>query len=135
MIAIDASALAAALTDDLEVGDSARQRLEEHTHWVAPSLLFVEVLSVIRGRLLAGKIGARRAADSVQALRELVIDRIDDAAIINRIWELRSNLTAYDASYVATAEALHCPLLTADAKLARASGPRCEFLLLGETCL
>ena len=66
-----------------------------------------------------------RAADAVDVLGRLEIDPVDPVALLPRIWQLRSNLTVYDAAYVAAAEALGCPLLTGDARLARASGLSC----------
>jgi predicted nucleic acid-binding protein len=125
MIVVDASVLTDALTDDGEVGDASRAALQRDPHWAAPAHLALEVASAIRGGLLGGKIMLERAADAVDVLRRLEIDPVDPVALLPRIWQLRSNLTVYDAAYVAAAEALGCPLLTGDARLARASGLSC----------
>ena len=60
----------------------------------------------------------------------MVIDQVDIAVLLDRMWQLRGNVTAYDAAYVAAAEFLACPLVTGDGRLAKASGVRCEFRLL-----
>jgi predicted nucleic acid-binding protein len=130
MIVIDASALADALVDDGDAGNAARTALARDEHWAAPDHLIIEVVSVIRGRHFGGKLSDGRAADALAALGQLSIDQVDIVPQLARVWELRSNLSAYDAGYVAVAEALGCPLVTADAKLANASGPRCEIVLL-----
>lgn len=126
MIVLDASALADALLDDGPVGAAARAALAADPHWVAPAHLLVEVVSVIRGKTLGGKLDPARADDAVEALSTLVIDVVELARLVDRIWELRGNLTPYDAAYVAAAELLDCPLVTGDARLAKATGVRCE---------
>jgi predicted nucleic acid-binding protein len=131
VIVIDASALAEALTGDGPVGDDARATLGADSRWAAPALLLVETMSVIRGRLLGGKITREAAEVAVADLHEIVVDRVDETPPLSRIWELRDNLTLYDAAYVAAAEVLRCPLVTADGKLARATGPRCQIRLIG----
>ena len=83
------------------------------------------MVSAIRGKALAGKLAAR-AQEAVEALSQLVIDQVDIAPLVERMWRLRGNLTAYDAAYVAAAELLSCPLVTGDGRLAKASGVRCE---------
>jgi predicted nucleic acid-binding protein len=128
LIVVDASVLADALTDDGDVGDAARAALGKDEHWAAPDHLVIEVVSVIRGRHLGRKLSDQRAADALTALTQLFVDHVDVVPLIGRIWELRSNVNAYDAAYVAAAEALGCSLLTADAKLARANGVRCEII-------
>ena len=130
MIVVDASVLAGALIDDGPVGDSARAELAGDPHWAAPAHLLVEVVSVIRGRALGGTIGPAREQEAVDALPELVIDQIEVAGLVDRMWQLRSNITAYDATYVAAAEALGCTLITADGRLAKARGVRCEISLI-----
>lgn len=130
MIVVDASALANALTEDGNVGDTARTALAGDDHWAAPDHLIIEVISVIRGRHLDGKLSDSRAADALSALGQVYIDQVDIVPLLGRVWNLRANLNAYDAGYVATAEVLGCPLVTADAKLANATGPRCEIVLL-----
>jgi predicted nucleic acid-binding protein len=127
VLVIDASVLADALLDDGPAGDQTRDELAADDRWAAPNHIFVEVMSVIRGRLLGQKITLARADDAVAALDDLAIDKIDPAQLLARIWELRGNITAYDAAYVATAELLDCPLLTGDRRLARLRGVRCEI--------
>jgi predicted nucleic acid-binding protein len=130
MIVIDASVLADALIDDGPVGVSARTALAADPHWAAPAHLLVEVLSVIRGRNLGGKLGTVRAQEAVDALPALVIDQIDVGRLVDRMWQLRGSITAYDAAYVAAAETLACPVVTADSRLAKATGTRCEIRLV-----
>lgn len=132
MLVVDASVLANALLDDGAAGEWARTELAADDRWAAPNHIFVEIMSVIRGRLLGRKITLERADDAVTALEELTIDKIDPARLMGRMWELRSNITAYDAAYVATAELLSCPLLTGDRKLARSHGVRCEVRVVHE---
>ena len=130
MIVIDASVLADALIDDGPVGAAARAALAADAHRAAPSHLLVEVVSVVRGRALGGKLRPARAQEVVDALPTLVIDQVDVATLVDRMWQLRGNLTAYDAAYVAAAEALGCPLVTADGRLAKANAVRCEIRLV-----
>lgn len=130
MIVVDASALADALVDDGTVGEAARRALASDPHWAAPAHLLVEVVSVVRGKALGGKLGPARAQEAVSALPALVIDQIDVAQLIDRMWQLRGNLSAYDAAYVAAAELLACPLVTGDGRLAKAPGIGCEIRLI-----
>jgi predicted nucleic acid-binding protein len=130
VIVVDASALADALIDDGPQGESARAQLRADLQWAAPAHLLVEVVSVIRGRALGGRLGVARAEEAIAALPQLVIIQVSAAQLVDRMWALRGNLTAYDAAYVATAEALDCPLVTGDGRLAKASGIRCEVRVL-----
>jgi predicted nucleic acid-binding protein len=68
----------------------------------------------------------------VRALRELTVELVDPLTLVDRMWHLRANLTAYDAAYLAAAELLTCPLVTADVRLARVRGARCEIRLVSE---
>lgn len=126
MIVVDASALANAFTDDGLLGQSARALLAQDDHWSAPEHLRVEVFSAVRGRRLGGKITDARAVEALDALEEATIEVLAVTPLLRRMWELRANLNAYDAAYVAAAEAHGCALLTADRRLARAPGIRCE---------
>ncbi|MGE5830455.1 MAG: type II toxin-antitoxin system VapC family toxin [Micromonosporaceae bacterium] len=130
MIVVDASALADALVDDGPVGQAARAALAIDSHWAAPAHLLIEVVSVIRGKVLGRKLGLVRAEEAVSALPTLVIDQIEAAELVGPVWQLRSNISAYDAAYVAAAELLTCPLVTGDARLLKATGVRCEIRLI-----
>lgn len=131
MIVVDASVLAPALADDGADGDLARARLARET-LAAPELIDLETASVIRGAVRAGTVSRRRAAFALTDLIDLPITRAKHRALLARCWELRDNLTIYDASYAALAEVLDVPLVTADRRLARAPGTRCAIELLGE---
>lgn len=130
MIVVDASVLADALCDDGAVGDRVRRELSEDDHWAAPSYVLVEVLSVVRGRLLGGKINAQRAEDAVEALAEIVVDKVEVDPLLARMWQLRDNVSSYDAAYVAAAEFLGCALVTADTRLSKAPGLRCRVIVV-----
>lgn len=130
MIVVDASVLALALLNEDRIGDAARDALTDDNRWVMPEHWTVEVLSVIRGLLLSGKIGANQADDAAEAVAEIDPEVPPTRVLVERIWELRGNLTTYDAAYVAAAEKYGCKLVTADGKLARASGIRCAVSLI-----
>ena len=129
MLVVDASVLAAALGDDGTDGDRARGRLFGET-LAAPDLIDLEVTSVLRGRLAGGHLDVRRSHLALMDLIDLPLQRVPGRILLERCWELRDNLTVYDAAYVAVAEALDVPLLTADTRLGRATGPRCHIELL-----
>ena len=129
MLVVDASVLATALADDAGDGDRARARLRGEA-LAAPDLVDLEVTSVLRGRLTGGHISTRRAELALTDLVALPLQRVPSVRLVTRCWELRDNLTVYDAAYVALAEALAAPLLTADARLAKATGPRCPIEVL-----
>lgn len=88
----------------------------------APQLLDVEVAQVVRRQVLQGLLTEARALQAIQDMTDARIRRYAHKPLLTRIWNLRSNLTAYDAAYVALAENLGVPLLTRDAKIARAPG-------------
>lgn len=129
MLVVDASVLATALADDAGDGDRARARLRGEA-LAAPDLVDLEVASVLRGRLAGGHISARGAELALADLVALPLQRVASLRLIPRCWELRDNVTVYDAAYVALAEALAVPMLTADARLARATGPDCPIEVL-----
>ena len=129
MIIVDASTLANALVDDGPVGRSSRAELARDAHWAAPEHLVVETFSVVRGRHLGSKIGRQRALDALDALATSTIELLSTTPLLPRMWELRDNVTGYDAAYVASAETYGCPLVTSDARLARTGDLRCEVRL------
>ena len=129
MLAVDASVVAVALADDGHDGDHARARLRGE-RLTAPELVDLEVTSVWRRQVREGAMDARRAALALADLAALPLRRASHRPLLARCWELRDNLTIYDASYVALAEALDVTLLTGDGRLARATGPRCHIEVL-----
>jgi predicted nucleic acid-binding protein len=96
----------------------------------APDLVDVETVAVLRKRWVAGTLSERRFAAAVADLALIGIDRYPTLPFMRRAFELRANVTAYDATYVALAETLGCELLTADQRLANVPGPRCVIQLL-----
>jgi predicted nucleic acid-binding protein len=130
VIVLDASAACSALLDEGVIGDRCRAAMRADSQWVVPGHWLIEVLSVIRGNLLGGKIEAAHAADAAAAAAEMNPVVAPTRLIAARIWELRGNLTAYDAAYAATAEHYQCALLTTDGRLARATGIRCPVTLI-----
>ncbi len=129
MLVVDASALASALADDGRDGDTARARLSGQS-LVAPELIDLETASVIRRQHLAGLLDGRRAALALTDLVELPLRRAAHRPLLARCWQLRRNVTMYDAAYVALAELLEVVLVTADARLAKAPGLHCQVDLL-----
>jgi predicted nucleic acid-binding protein len=126
VIVVDASVLAPALADDGEDGDRARARLAGETI-AAPALVDLEIASVLRRAALADRLDPRRCGQALTDLSALPLRRAPHLPLLARIWELRENLTVYDAAYVALAEATAAALLTADTRIAGATGPRCEI--------
>lgn len=129
MIVTDASTVVLALGDDGPAGDAARERLRGE-RLVAPELLDVEVVSAWRRHEAAGLLDPRRAALARSDLRDLRCERVSHRLLMERCWELRANVTTYDAVYVALAELLDAALVTADRKLANAPGLPCRVEVL-----
>ena len=127
MIVVDASVLANVVGDDQLDGDTARRRIASEVDIAAPDLADVETVAVLRKRWLAGDLDDRRFGDAVAILAALPLQRFPALPMLARAYELRANVTAYDAMYVALAETLAGSLLTVDAKLAAAPGPRCPI--------
>jgi predicted nucleic acid-binding protein len=88
----------------------------------APHLIDVEVVQVLRRYAAAGLITPARGAEALEDLRALPLTRYPHDLFLERVWEMRANLTAYDASYVALAEVLEAPLVTCDRRLGSAPG-------------
>ncbi len=129
MIVVDASVIARIVAADDEASRRLRSDLVGH-HLYAPELVDLEVLSAIRRLRRRGKLDAVRAVEALADLALLRIVRISHTMLLSRIWSLRDNLSAYDASYVALAQVLDAPLYTGDAPLARAPGLACEVVLI-----
>jgi predicted nucleic acid-binding protein len=129
VLVVDASALVVALADDGRDGDLARERLRGES-LAAPELVDLEVVSVLRKQLRVGALDARRADLALTDLADLPLRRAPHLPLLARCWELRDNLTIYDATYVALAEALDAPLVTADTRVARAPGTTCQIEVL-----
>lgn len=119
MIVIDSSIVVNALTDSYEPGRVARARLDTEDGMAAPHLLDLEVVSVLRRLVSFGSITRKHAQLALADLGDLDVDRWEHGGLLQRVWQLRDNLSPYDASYVALAEELGCPLVTGDAKLAK----------------
>ena len=130
MIVIDASVLANVVGDDGSDGRRARLEFRNAGDVAAPDLADVETVAVLRKRWIAGTVSDQRFAAAVEDLEQLEIDRYPALRFMRRAYELRANVTVYDAAYVALAETLACELLTADQRLATASGPRCTIRVL-----
>jgi predicted nucleic acid-binding protein len=132
VIVVDASVVVTALSDDGESGDQARRRLRGESV-AAPEILDLEVVSVLRRLSAMGRVPVRRAELALRDLADSPIRRSPHRPLLGRCWELRDNLTAYDAAYVALAELLGCGLLTGDRRLSRAPGLRCPVEVLPPT--
>lgn len=130
MIVVDASVLAPALAYDAPEGDAARLRLEREEQLFAPELVDLELAAVWRGAIRAGRLDEPRSRRALADLAVLRLVRVRHQVLMPRIWELRHNLTPYDAAYVALAEALDATLLTADGRSTRAPSLRCNVELL-----
>lgn len=129
VIVVDASVIVVALADDGTDGDQARARLRGE-QLAAPELLDLEVASVLRRQVRAGDVALRRAGMALADLAALPAQRVSHVPLLGRCWDLRDNLTVYDAAYVALAEALGADLVTVDARMANATGPRCRIEVL-----
>ena len=130
MIVIDASALVELLLQ-MPAADRIEQRLldaREVMH--APHLLDIEIAQVVRRFASRGDISDHAGRGALADLAVLGVRRHPHNLFLPRVWELRHTLTAYDALYVALAEALHAPLLTRDRRLAGATGHRARIELV-----
>ena len=130
MIVIDASVLANVVGDDESAGVLARRRLQVAGAASAPDLVDVETVSDLHRRWLQGDLTDQRFRDAVDDLLALPITRFPTGALMSRAFELRANVTAYDACYVALAEALECTLVTSDQRLANAPNINCRTEIL-----
>jgi predicted nucleic acid-binding protein len=130
VIVADASMVVNAVGDDGPDGAAARAVLRAERDLAAPDLVDVETVSVLRRRWLNGDLTVRRFRNAITDLGDLAIMRHPTLPFMPRAYELRANVTPYDAAYIGLAEALDCDLVTADARLSKAPGPRCQIRLI-----
>lgn len=127
---VDSSAwVSVVLPEDMR-GDRVLDYLDEFTEWWAPDAFDLEVLYALRGQLLRGSVQPHEFVRQAEQLTRLPLARFSSHLLNMRIASLAPSMSTYDAAFVALAEILDAPLLTTDARLTRAPGPRCEFLLV-----
>lgn len=129
MLVVDASAVVPLLLDPTGGGSDVLGRTASQALH-SPALLDLEVTSVLRRMVLRGAVSPQRGRAAVQDLVALPVERHDHRLLLRRCWDLRDAVSAYDAAYVALAEALGATLLTADGPLSTAPGLRCPVELL-----
>lgn len=125
MIVLDASVALAAIT-----GHAPARQAIALDRLIAPAHIDVEIAHALRGLVLGNKVSAAAAADAIALWQSLAVDRLPIGPLLDRVWQLRENLTAYDAAYVALAERHSVPLVTGDRALANAPGVRCQIHLI-----
>lgn len=125
MIVTDASAALSAL---LNAGPARRALSDEQLH--APHLIDPEVANALRRQVAGQQLEAAAAWTALDQWRRLAMTRYPVVGLLRRVWELRENVSAYGASYIALAELLDCSLLTADARLGRVPGSRCPITVV-----
>lgn len=125
MIVVDASAALSAL---LNAGPARDSVASDQLH--APHLVDSEVASGLRRHVASSRITSDAGWVALDAWRRLGLTRYATHGLLERIWALRDNFSAYDAGYVALAESLDCTLLTADARISRAPGLRCSVTVV-----
>jgi predicted nucleic acid-binding protein len=128
MLVVDSSAILEALAAH-DPAPGLIERLAKDGDLHVPHLIDTEILHALRRMLRRGQISEERAYDARTDLAELMLVRYPHEPLNDRVWELRENLTAYDATFVALAEALDVPLVTCDARLADAPGHRARIEL------
>jgi predicted nucleic acid-binding protein len=125
LIVVDASAAVLGMLND---GDARLVLATEPL--AAPHLADSEVTQALRAQVMRGTVSVEDARRALVSWSRLGIERFAVTGLLDRVWELRDNVTAYDATYVALAEALGCALLTADARLGGAPGPKCPVTVV-----
>jgi predicted nucleic acid-binding protein len=130
ILVIDASMVIAALVDSGANGRWAEALLTSDS-LAAPHLMPAEAANILRRSAAAGVISAEQASFAHADLLDLRVELFPYAPFAGRVWELRENVTCYDAWYVAIAEDINAPLATLAARLANTPGPRCQFVVSG----
>lgn len=130
MIVLDASAAVDVLLKFEPKASHIRERMRDSKGELhVPHLFEIEVLSALRRYSLSGNFIERRAAEALEDLSNMRLVRYPHTSLLHRTWELKENITAYDASYITLAETLDAPLLTTDGRLARSTGHRAAIEL------
>lgn len=127
---VDASVLAAFYAVDDPRRASVVERLATGDALFAPAHLDAEVVSALRGMSRGSPVLRHAVPSALRHLAGFPVRRMPLPPLLERMWQLRDNITPYDAAYVALAERLDGPLITCDAKLPAASGARCSFDLI-----
>jgi predicted nucleic acid-binding protein len=126
VLVLDSSAAVAVLTSEV-VNTELVDRLAGETELHAPHLIDIEFTHALRRLLLRGEIAPRRADEARTDYLDLPLVRYPHLGLLGRIWDLRENVSAYDAAFVALSEALDAPLVTVDARLAHSAGHRARI--------
>ncbi|MEU5645280.1 type II toxin-antitoxin system VapC family toxin [Streptomyces milbemycinicus] len=132
MIVVDCSALVFFLSDEGPTGHQVRERVAKEDRLAAPHLIDYEIMSALLG-LARGrrggepKLSEKQLRKAVATYRDLALDRHETLILWDRVKGLSSNLSAYDAQYVALAESLGLPLITSDARIDKSGVARCEI--------
>ncbi len=129
-VVLDSSAFVDTIAQPLRRGGQVLEYLEVFDEWWVPECFDAEVAQGLRHQMLRGVLSAPAFVQEMRELSKLAIGRIPVSPLLGRVADLSRSITAYDAAFVAVAELLDAPLLTTDSRLARAHGPRCEFLLV-----
>lgn len=130
MIVVDASAILELILGTEEAARIGDRLFRPNESWCAPHLLDLEVAQVLRRYAASGEITPERGREALEDLAALPIHRYPHDFLLERVWELRHNVTAYDAAYIALAESLSAPLITRDARLATAPGHHVRIELI-----
>jgi predicted nucleic acid-binding protein len=130
VIIVDASVLANMLVYADDRGRKARSVLGRDAEWAAPEHWKAEVFSVIRGLALGNIISDEQAVWAIERLPHLGVDHVSLGELLPRMWQLRANISGYDAAYVALAEARNLTLVTSDGRLAHGATTYCRVELV-----
>ncbi len=130
MIVVDASAVIEVLLRTERAARIEERLLSAGETLHAPHLLDLEVAQVLRRYCASGEIDSERGQEAIDDFSDFPVTHYPHHLFLKRIWQLRNNMTAYDAAYVALAEALAVPLITCDARLASAPGHSAEIELV-----
>jgi predicted nucleic acid-binding protein len=131
MPVLDASVLVEYLAGGEHAQEARRRILEDPGRLWAPHLIDAEIGHVLRRGTLAGELSEKAARSALDALTDIPLRRAPHRALLHRAWNLRANVSFYDGLYIALAERLSLPLLTLDARLARAPGLRAGIEVIG----
>lgn len=112
------------------LNDGASRNLLSEGFVAAPHLIDIEVTSALLGQVRGRVVAQTDAERALSRWSALGVERYPHFGLVSRIWELRDNVSAYDAAYVALAEALDCELITADVRISGAPGLRCPVTIL-----